>query len=298
MANRSAFLLRPTLFSLLAIVCLVVPAAAQHGGGGGHFGGGGGHSGGGHFGGHSSSHASSAHSGGHWGWLHFWNRGASRNGGLDGRASDFRTALGGRTLPTRATPFSYIHSLPPEATRSPQFARFSTSSRFHHHPGFFLNSFRRFHYSDCSFYGFNRVCYFQPTWPLFFFGSGFDWYLFNFGYYDNGYDDTAMGAADDSFAGGVMPITNPDENESPTQNSVADNGQEIRGQNLDPRYYLLILKNGTEHDVTDYWLSDGYIEYVSRDGTQSHIPVDALDLQETVRNNAARGLSFVLRSAP
>jgi hypothetical protein len=32
--------------------------------------------------------------------------------------------------------------------------------------------------------------------------------------------------------------------------------------------------------VTDYWLDDGYVEFVSDDSVPSHIPLDALDLQK------------------
>jgi len=59
-----------------------------------------------------------------------------------------------------------------------------------------------------------------------------------------------------------------------------------------------VLHNGTTQRVTDYWTADGYLEYVSPDGTRSHVPLDALDLQGTVLRNAPRGLAFVLRSTP
>src|SRR5215469_13923651 len=38
--------------------------------------------------------------------------------------------------------------------------------------------------------------------------------------------------------------------------------------------FLLVLKNGTLHAVTDYLLANGYIEYVGRDGGRSHIPLE------------------------
>ena len=62
--------------------------------------------------------------------------------------------------------------------------------------------------------------------------------------------------------------------------------------------FVLVLNNGTSQAVTDYWVADGYLEYISPDGTRSHIPLDALDLQNTVSRNAPHGLSFVLRSLP
>ena len=59
-----------------------------------------------------------------------------------------------------------------------------------------------------------------------------------------------------------------------------------------------MLNNGTRHVVTDYWVADGYLEYISPDGTRSHIPLEALDLQNAVTQNAPRGRPFVLRSGP
>ncbi len=61
---------------------------------------------------------------------------------------------------------------------------------------------------------------------------------------------------------------------------------------------MLVLNNGTRHAVTDYWVADGYLEYISPDGTRSHIPLEALDVQNTVTQNAPRGRPFVLRSGP
>ena len=60
----------------------------------------------------------------------------------------------------------------------------------------------------------------------------------------------------------------------------------------------MVLNNGTSHAVTDYWAADGYLEYINPDGTRSHIPLEALDLQKTVSANAFRGRPFVLRSTP
>jgi hypothetical protein len=69
-------------------------------------------------------------------------------------------------------------------------------------------------------------------------------------------------------------------------------------QALGKGVFLLVLNSGTSHAATDCWVADGYLEYISPDGTRSHIPLEALDLQNTVTQNAPRGLPFVLRSAP
>jgi hypothetical protein len=35
--------------------------------------------------------------------------------------------------------------------------------------------------------------------------------------------------------------------------------------------FLLVLNNGTRNAVVDYWVADGYLEYISPDGTRSHV---------------------------
>jgi hypothetical protein len=177
-------------------------------------------------------------------------------------------------------------------------AHFTTSPRFRHRPGFFRESFRRFHSTGCFFNGFSQVCFFEPAWPLYDCFSGF-WFPF-----DVGFADDSEEASDVLSSPDTMPLTAPPDVESesaqpqPEVKVESVPARPVRGLDLDPRFFLLILKNGGEHVVSDYWLADGYIEYVSRDGSQSHIPVDSLDLDQTVRSNSARGLSFVLRSGP
>jgi hypothetical protein len=276
--------LRVVLVRLAASLCLVVSTQAQHGGGGGH--GGGGHSGGGHFGGSGhSAHApaGAGHTAGHWGWLHFGRKRSSPDRAVSGnRANDLRPAdMIGSPDRLHAIPSTYIRTIPFRSLVRSLPGRFSTYDHFPPHPDFFSHRFRRFPGSGCFFNGLNQVCFFEPAWPLWGFA-----------------DDTASASDgvdwEDTMAAPVA------ESEPPAngQNDAQIPAPPIRGLDLDPRLFLLILKNGAGRIVTDYWLADGYIEYVSPDGTRSHIPVDALDLEETVRNNTARGLSFVLRSAP
>jgi hypothetical protein len=60
--------------------------------------------------------------------------------------------------------------------------------------------------------------------------------------------------------------------------------------------FLLVLNHGTSNAATDYWVADDYLEYISPDSTRSHIPLEALDLQNTVTQNAP--VAFRLSSAP
>ena len=302
MLNRSAFLVRAVMLTM-AVVCFVLGAEAQHGGGGGHGGGfGGGHSGGGHSGGHSGgghashTHASGGHTGTHhFGWLHFPSRSRSATNAsttLPRSPSELTKATG----PRRTLPATFIRSVPVEPIRTVPARQFRASSPFRHRPDFFFHRLPCAHPSGCFFNGFNQVCFFEPV--LFFPGFGFS-------LYDYGYDDGGMNGPTDLGFPDAMPVTAPPDldsttaaNSAPSAPAQANSVTSFRGQGLDRRFFLLILKNGTEHIVTDYWVTDGYLEYVSRDGSRSHIPIEALDFQETAVENSYRGLPFVLRNAP
>ncbi len=276
---------------LAASLCLVASTQAQHGGGGGH--GGGNHFGGGHS---SHAHAGAGHTAGRWGWLHFGRKRSNPDPAVSANmANDLRPAdmIASRNR-IHGIASTYIRTIPSRWPFRSAPERFSTYDDFSRQPDFFSYRFRRFPGSGCVFNGFSQVCFFEPAWPLLCFAAGFDWFPF-----DPGFGDGTASPSD-----GVdwedMMVAPAAESEPPAdgQNDTQTPARPVRGQDLDPRLFLLILTNGAERTVTDYWLADGYIEYVSRDGTRSHIPVEALDLQETVRNNAARGLSFVLRSTP
>lgn len=61
---------------------------------------------------------------------------------------------------------------------------------------------------------------------------------------------------------------------------------------------ILALKDGNTYSVTDYWLENGRLHYVTTYGGANDIPVEQLDLQRTVDENAQRGVTFSLRPAP
>jgi hypothetical protein len=61
---------------------------------------------------------------------------------------------------------------------------------------------------------------------------------------------------------------------------------------------VLYLKSGSSYAVTDYWLADGKIHYVTSYGGENAIDEKDLDLQRTVNENAAQGLTFTLRPVP
>jgi hypothetical protein len=319
MPKRIAFLVRPTriILVLVAATCLLAPAAAQHGGGGGH-------SAGGHFGGgHSSgSHTGGGRTGGsHSGWLHlgFGNRAARRAGrlgtvGTPDTSRHLAPGLVKGATPVRAASWVSIQPAPPRPLWFPVFfpprfvgSSFFFSSRFRHRPSFLFGRFPCFRASGCFFNGLTQVCFFEPALPLFFFSSGFDSFLSG-----AGFSGDSLGIGDDLNSLGTMqpeiavdpPTPGPvdaDTSAPAGENSPTNGGakvDEAADEAAGTGFFLLVLKNGTSHAATDYWLADGYLEYVSLDRTRSHVPLEALDLQKTVVENSRRGLPFVLRSAP
>lgn len=96
----------------------------------------------------------------------------------------------------------------------------------------------------------------------------------------------------------IGPLESKSEENVTEGSSPLPSPEQIEAQSLDKGVFLLVLKNGGTHAATDYWVADGYFEYISPDGTRSHVPLDAVDFERTVTANAPRGLPFVLRSAP
>jgi len=310
MATRIAFLvrLRRILPILLSAVCLLATAEAQHGGG---------HSGGGHFGGgHSSGrHSGAGHGGGHFGWLHFWSgKHSARHAGFGASSTsdispDGRSHLWNFATPARMSSASRVPSTllwsPRLFPRRPDGQISFVSYSLRPHRGFFFHRFPRFSSSGCFFNGVTQVCFFEPFLPLFCFSGGFDPFYSGFGF-----GGDSLGSGDDLNSQGLMqsdmstiPSTaNPSDDDTAEANSSAPSratlGAATEDQALGKGVFLLVLHNGTSRAVTDYWVADGYLEYISPDGTRSHIPLEALDLQNTVTQNAPRGLAFVLRSAP
>jgi len=311
MATRIAFLVRaPRILPiLLSVICLLAPAEAQHGGGGGH-------SGGGHFGGgHSSGRQSGgSQGGGHFGWLHFRSgKDSARRAGSEassttsdilphGPSHPWTFATPARTPSTLRIPSTLLWS-PPLFPATPTAPVSFVSSTVRRPRGFSFNRFPRFSSSGCFLNGVTQVCFFEPFLPLLSFSGYFDPFYFGFGgdALDLGDDLTSQGSTQSEMSA-IPPTANPSDDGRAEGNSSArprvalDTATEQ--QTLGKRVFLLVLNNGASHAATDYWVADGNLEYISPDGTRSHIPLEALDLQNTVIQNAPRGLPFVLRSTP
>jgi hypothetical protein len=192
---------------------------------------------------------------------------------------------------------------------------------FNPHPSFFLGEFPFFASSNCFFNLFTEFCFVEPMRPVFlspfgfspfieargfdpFFSPGEFGSLSSLGFSDN---SSVPRATQPGIPAGVPTerIIGGNPSEPVIGNSPSDAGAKASARKENPSNVeegkppvRLALKNGTNHDVGDYWLAEGYLEYITRDGARSHIPIDALDVQKTVAENYRRGLVFVLRSPP
>jgi hypothetical protein len=313
MATRTTLLvLSPRILPIvLSVICLLASVEAQHGGGGGHSGGG--HSGGGHFGGHSSgTHSSGGHTGGHFGWLHlgFGKHSAGLAGVGTPSTSDPLPHLPSRLLNPTPARMPSVSRIPPTLLWSPPLFPLRPDGRFsfvpspgHAHRGFFFNRHRRFPSSGCFLNNGTQVCFFEPFLPLLSCSGGFDPFYSGFGgdSFDLADDLNSQGTMQpEMFA--ISPPANPSDDDTAEGNSSvrpgATLGAATEDRALPKGVFLLVLSNGVSHTVTDYWVADGYLEYISPNGSRSHIPLEALDLQSTVMQNAPRGLPFVLHFAP
>lgn len=153
-----------------------------------------------------------------------------------------------------------------------------------------------------------------PFWGGFGAYDGIDGY----GYYDSNYGDTQSSPNYQVFSGGadsgpdnsMPPDNNYGDNGNPGvtyQNSPQDNGMSAdqssevgagstSGENEQP--FVLYLKDGTSYAVTRYWVAGGKLHYVTTYGGENSIPIENVNVQKTVDENAALGHPFTLTPAP
>jgi hypothetical protein len=62
--------------------------------------------------------------------------------------------------------------------------------------------------------------------------------------------------------------------------------------------FVLYMKNGAVYAVTNYWVGDGKLHYLTSYGGENTIDLNDLDVQKTVDVNASRGVEFTLKPAP
>ncbi|HVB87474.1 MAG TPA: hypothetical protein VNK23_12510 [Candidatus Dormibacteraeota bacterium] len=91
----------------------------------------------------------------------------------------------------------------------------------------------------------------------------------------------------------------PSERRPSNSDSASDQILQSSSARSDPApETLLYLSDGTNFEVTSYWLAGGEMHYVTSYGGENAVPIGKIDLQRTVNANATRGVAFTLRPAP
>lgn len=123
----------------------------------------------------------------------------------------------------------------------------------------------------CDFYGYPGYGYYGPYAP----GLYLNWY--------SG-DDNA----------GAAPDTSQDYGVYSDQNTAQGNSSDASAGGAT----VLYLNDGTSFAVTDYWVADYELHYITDGARENVIDLDQIDVQRTVDENAARGVNFTLKPAP
>jgi len=260
---------------LLAAVCLQAPVAlAQHGGfGGGHVGGGGHYGGGGmHTSAPSGSHSAKSGS-----IFHIFHRTPASARSSAVAATPITTPV---SLKSSGFLLSPITRPTPVAPVQPVFfvpVYFGSP--------FFYGGFNSFGWGCSPFWG--AGCFYSPFYG---YGYGFGGY---YGGYSGGWGGGYTGLSTGSNAYGYSSSNGSDPSTTPAQSYVAPSHRSDLVE--------LFFKDGTVYDVTDYWLVDGQLHFLTVDEsgqkTLEHVvPLDTLDLQTTTDDNTSRGFKFQLRN--
>ncbi len=61
---------------------------------------------------------------------------------------------------------------------------------------------------------------------------------------------------------------------------------------------VIYLRDGTGYGALDYWLTNGILHLETTYGTEKFFPLEQVDMQRTVNENAARGVYFTLHTSP
>jgi hypothetical protein len=128
-------------------------------------------------------------------------------------------------------------------------------------------------------------------------GCGPFWGCYGYGYaYGPGYSMNDSSGGNFGYSADIDAEGSQEANPHSWQNAPADHLQ-ADDVAVQP-YVVLFFRDGSSYAVSDYWLADGKLHYVTSYGGENSIDVNHLDLQRTVNENASRGIDFALRPAP
>src|SRR5262249_22859646 len=119
------------------------------------------------------------------------------------------------------------------------------------------------------------------------YGFGLGGYYGGGGYGNGIYDNSTDGSS-------VSNGFNPNRYAFPYSWAEPSNG----GASSSDHQVVLFLREGTVYAITDYWIADGKLHYVTNYGGENTIDLEQIDIQRTVDVNAKRGVSITLKPAP
>ncbi len=174
--------------------------------------------------------------------------------------------------------------------------------------------------TPCFFNGFSNVCFAQPFTPIFFSPASFSPFCpFGFNSFGLGTFGTFSGSHDMNFSDNSAVASEPapesrdwgpysyqpapessSEQVQPAMQSAQPSEFEGPGSTAAEHALateplaLIFLNDGTNYQVSDYWVERGRLHYVTSYGAENSIAIDGLDLQRTVDENWKNGVQFIL----
>jgi hypothetical protein len=294
---------RPAVLLFIGLLA-AKPICAQHGFGGGHISGG--------FSGHSAGHAMGSSIGHSFGHV-FGHRGGRGKGGAfkSGRAEEPPVAgaaiVKGKLVQMPGPAFVVGAARPP--VRHDPFEGFPFRHRFDVFP--FQNQFGFGFCQPFSGFGLRRH-HFLLDDNFDCFGGGFFIDSLFFGSFSEnlGFDGTLVGQGalgGNRYASAAASVEDASSSSFRDSAAAATKSRVAEGEGLpagvvkDERpSTLLVLLEGSMYGLTDYWLQDDRLHYVTTYGAQNSVPIESIDFEKTFQANEERGIEFAprLRTAP
>ena len=78
--------------------------------------------------------------------------------------------------------------------------------------------------------------------------------------------------------------------------SHTSTSSEDAGEESVLRPTVIVLRGGTAYVARQYWVQSGRMHFVSEDGEERLLPLERIDLSQTVRLNRERNVEFILQS--
>jgi len=282
------YVARLAMILLAGLFVLAAPQTCV--GQGGH--GGGGHGFGSHGGGHSSHGLSAGNTSGHRATGQSIGRSVAHFFGWRGKSASSqppatrRASSNPKTVPQSNPSIVLPPRMHPRPRRSGEAIIFGPPCMFRH---------RRLGFVGCSPFGFPPNSFFWST-ELDCFNGGFffdPFFLGGFSSYDFPTSGSGLiGRTETSIAASQERSGSVEGSSTDAENAAE------RTVKREPPVSSLVLQDGSEFGLTEYWLEGDELHYVTTYGGRNSLPVQRIDLEKTVKLNAERGVQFVLRPRP